>query len=123
MAGVIAFTVNKIEKKSDTYDFSQPDGAELEASSFELLESIVEKRAGPGILLLTSSNRLLYKDRQAWELCAQLGNGTGKSSSNGALPPAIIELANEINRLLQIWPDAKDWEQIRIKRVIGNPDH
>jgi DNA-binding CsgD family transcriptional regulator len=39
------------------------------------------------------------------------------------LPPAIIELANEINRLLQIWPEAKDWEQVRIKRVIGSPDH
>jgi DNA-binding CsgD family transcriptional regulator len=122
MAGVIAFTVNKTEKKSDAYELSQPEGAEEESSSFELLESIVEKRAGPGILLLTSSNQLLYKDRQAWELCAQLHHGTGKSS-NGALPPAIIELANEVNRLLQIWPDAKDWEQIRIKRVIGNPDH
>ena len=122
MSGVIAFTVNNAERQLDSCEFSRPEVADAEEASLELLESIVEKRAGPGILILTSSNKLLYKDRQAWELCAQLRNGAGKSS-NGALPHVILELATEITRLLQIWPDAKDWEQIRIKRVIGSPEH
>jgi DNA-binding NarL/FixJ family response regulator len=33
-----------------------------------------------------------------------------------------VDLCGEISKLLQIWTDVKDWEQIRIKRVIGSPN-
>jgi DNA-binding CsgD family transcriptional regulator len=126
MAGVISVTISKSDKipgyKDNGSRQAPPDGNDVYAdSSYQLTESIVEKRAGPGILILTSSSQLLYKDRRAWELCAEMNKGTGKTAS-GVLPPPIAELCTEINKLLQIWTDAKDWEQIRIKRVIGSPE-
>jgi DNA-binding CsgD family transcriptional regulator len=54
-------------------------------------------------------------------LCAEISNRAGSTTST-VLPTQIVELCEEVAKLLQIWTDAKDWEQIRIKRVIGNPD-
>jgi DNA-binding CsgD family transcriptional regulator len=125
MGGVISVTVTKsknVAAKPDDSGSSNP-GAEdgSKESPFDMTESIVEKRAGPGILILSTSNQLLYKDRRAWEMCADINKSAGKAA-NGVLPTAIVELCGEINKLLQVWTDAKDWEQIRIKRVIGSPD-
>jgi hypothetical protein len=49
MGGVVAFTVSKMEKNPSSYERSVPEGADVEDVSSELTESIVEKRAGPGI--------------------------------------------------------------------------
>ena len=35
-------------------------------------ERMAVPQAGPGIMLLTTSMRLLYKDRRAWDLCRQI---------------------------------------------------
>jgi DNA-binding CsgD family transcriptional regulator len=127
MAGVISLTVNKPEKTrsadnlpigAQTGDFKKPL---IDSSLNDFTHSIVGRRLGPGILILTSSTQLLYKDRRAWELCAEISDRSG-STANTVLPTQVVELCDEVTKLLQIWTDAKDWEQIRIKRVIGNPD-
>jgi DNA-binding CsgD family transcriptional regulator len=125
MGGVISVTVTKSKNVTTRADGSERPNRGTEGSSqdspFDMTESIVEKRAGPGILILSTSNQLLYKDRRAWEMCADINKSAGRSAS-GVLPTTIVELCGEINKLLQVWTDAKDWEQIRIKRVIGSPD-
>jgi DNA-binding CsgD family transcriptional regulator len=77
-------------------------------------ESIAEKRAGPGILILNTSGHLLYKDRRVWELCAALDKN---GDTTLTLPLPIQEVCAEINKLLLVRTDAKDWEQFRVKRV------
>ena len=127
MGGVISVTVSKSKNVTTQADGSgsanrgNGDEESGQDSPFDMTESIVEKRAGPGILILSTSNQLLYKDRRAWEMCADINRSAGKSA-NGVLPTTIVELCGEINKLLQVWTDAKDWEQIRINRVIGSPD-
>ncbi len=127
MAGVISLTLNKPEKKRSADDLqngaqsSDPRKSLMDSSLNDFTQSIVGRRLGPGILILTSSTQLLYKDRRAWELCAEMSNRAGGTAST-ALPTQVVELCDEVAKLLQIWTDAKDWEQIRIKRVIGNPD-
>jgi DNA-binding CsgD family transcriptional regulator len=129
MPGVISVSVNKTNTRRQT-EVEQKDrpkdekGAAVDPSNdaaYDISESIVERRAGPGILILGCTSQLLYKDRRAWELCAELNKDVGKSP-NGVLPSPIVELCSEIAKLLQVWTDAKDWEQIRIKRVIGNSE-
>jgi DNA-binding NarL/FixJ family response regulator len=96
--------------------------AELNQSSADYhVESIAEKRAGPGILLLSSSMQLLYRDRRTWELCAQINKAQNGKAANGVLPPAVAELCSEIMKTLQIRTEAKDWEHFRVKRIIGDP--
>ena len=92
-----------------------------EPSSSYHVESIAEKRAGPGILLLSSSMQLLYRDRRTWELCAQINKAQNGKAANGVLPTAVAELCSEIMKTLQVRTDAKDWEHFRVKRIIGDP--
>jgi ATP/maltotriose-dependent transcriptional regulator MalT len=84
------------------------------------VERIAEKRAGPGILLLSSSMQMLYRDRRTWELCAEINKIQSGTSANGVLPPAVAEVAAEIMKTLQVRTEAKDWEHFRVKRIIGD---
>ncbi|HEY3197097.1 MAG TPA: helix-turn-helix transcriptional regulator [Nitrospirales bacterium] len=116
VGGVISVSVRSSQKGSvsvtDNDDFKVLDD---EVSS-AFTESIAEKRAGPGILILSTSGHLLYKDRRAWQLCAAL-DPSGEEESVKTLPLPVQELCGEINKLLQVRTDAKDWEQFRVKRV------
>ncbi|TMQ27604.1 MAG: hypothetical protein E6K65_13835, partial [Nitrospirae bacterium] len=48
-------------------------------------ESMVFPYAGHGIMLLTASMRLLYKDRRAWELCQQIIRCQDGKAAHGVL--------------------------------------
>lgn len=95
--------------------------ADIEETSYDHAESIVAKRVGPCILMLSTSMQLLYSDRRTWELCAHISKDHEGKAANGVLPPAVAELCAEIIKHLQVRTDAKDWEQFRVKRVIGDP--
>jgi len=85
-------------------------------------ENIADKRMGPGILMLSPSMQLLYSDRRTWELFGRINKSQGGKATQGVLPPAVAELGAEIMKILQVRTDAKDWEQFRVKRVLGDPD-
>ena len=61
----------------------KPAPTPSESSTDYHLESIAEKRAGPGILLLSSSMQLMYRDRRTWELCAQINKAQNGKAANG----------------------------------------
>ena len=75
--------------------------------------------AGPGIMLLTTSMRLLYKDRRAWELCRQIIRCQDGKTANGVLPPAVASLVEQIQKILKLRTDPKDWEQIQLSCVVN----
>ena len=37
------------------------------------------------------------------------------------LPPAVEGLCSEIIKIMQVRTEVKDWEQFRVKRVVGDP--
>jgi DNA-binding CsgD family transcriptional regulator len=115
MGGVISVSIRNRQKGSVLE--TEPDrlGASDDETSAAYSESIADKRAGPGILILSTSGHLLYKDRRAWELCAQLDQSADKASKT--VPVPIQDLCSEINDVLQVRTDAKDWEQFRVKRI------
>ncbi|HEV8326769.1 MAG TPA: hypothetical protein VGQ08_04745, partial [Nitrospiraceae bacterium] len=75
--------------------------------------------AGPGIMLLTASMQLLYKDRRAWELCQQIIRCQDGKTANGVLPPAVASLVDQIRKILTVRTDPKDWEQIQLRRYVN----
>jgi DNA-binding CsgD family transcriptional regulator len=85
-------------------------------------ESIADKRMGPGILMLSPSMQLLYSDRRTWELFGRINKSQGSKATQGVLPPAVVELGAEIVKILQVRTEAKDWEEFRVKRVLGDPE-
>ena len=93
----------------------------LATGSVNHKERMAGSLAGPGIMLLTTSMRLLYKDRRAWELCQQIIRSQDRKTANGLLPPAVVSLVNQIQRILAVQTAPKDWEQIQLRRVVRTP--
>jgi DNA-binding CsgD family transcriptional regulator len=87
--------------------------------SIDHTESMAVPQAGPGIMLLTASMQLLYKDRRAGELCQQIIRSVDGKTANGVLPPAVACLVDQIRKILQVRTDPKDWEQIQLRRVVN----
>jgi DNA-binding CsgD family transcriptional regulator len=81
--------------------------------------SMAVPHAGPGIMLLTASMRLLYKDRRAGELCQQIIRCQDGKTANGVLPQAVASLVDQIRKTLKVRTDPKDWEQIQLRRVVN----
>ena len=82
--------------------------------SIDHTESKAVPHAGPGIMLLTASMRLLYKDRRAGELCQQIIRCQDGKTAHGVLPPAVASLVDQIGKTLTVRTDPKDWEQIQL---------
>lgn len=93
----------------------------IDVGSINHKESMAVSLAGPGIMLLSTSMRLLYKDRRAWELCRQIIRSQDGKTANGLLPPAVVSLVKQIQRILDAQTEPKDWEQIQLKRVVNTP--
>jgi len=82
-------------------------------------ESMVASHAGPGVMLLTASMQLLYKDRRASELCQQIIRSQERKTAKGVLPPAVASLVDQIQKTLTVRTDPKDWEQIQLRRIVN----
>jgi len=82
-------------------------------------DSLAGQHTGAGIILLSASMRLLYKDQRAGELCEQIIRSQGGKTANGVLPPAVVSLANEIRNIFQTPREAKDWEQFQLRRIVN----
>ncbi len=87
-------------------------------------ELIVDQRAGPGIVVLSTSMQLLHMNRQAAILGRHInqsekGHNEGKFAT-GVLPAALTELCNEIVKALHVRTEAKDWEQFEVKALAGD---
>jgi DNA-binding CsgD family transcriptional regulator len=94
---------------------------ELPLSS-DFIETLVEQRVGPGILLLSPALQLMHMDRRAWELSGKIMLAQNGMSATGVLPTAVTELCAEVITALQIRTDAKDWEQVQLRRLVSPPN-
>ena len=94
-------------------------------NSGDHVEAIADQRAGPGIVVLSSTMQLLHMNRQASELATQINkveNGREHQKiAHGVLPTALTELCGEVLKVLQVRTEAKDWEQFEVKRLAGDP--
>src|SRR5712692_444028 len=88
----------------------------------DFIETIAEQRVGPGILLLSSSLHLMHMNRRAWELSGKITQAQNGKAATGVLPMAVNELCAEVVTALQVRTNAKDWEQVQIRRLVGTPN-
>jgi DNA-binding CsgD family transcriptional regulator len=87
------------------------------------MENIAEQRSGPGIIVMTSGMRPIHMNRQAAELCREVAQDPAGQSPSGDLPAPIQDLGNDIRSMLQVRTEAKDWEQLQIRRLVGDTRH
>jgi len=96
-------------------------------SSFEFshdFNGIAGLRGGPGLLILSTDNRLLHMNRRGWELIRQINDCqtvTETVKAGGMLPTAVTEICAEIQTLLKAQLGSKDWEQLEVRRLVGDP--
>ena len=83
------------------------------------MNSIAEKRAGPGLLLMSASMQLIYCDPCARQLWLLLNKEVSGKMAYGVLPPDITNFCHEVIELLGVRRYAKDWEEFQLRRVIG----
>ena len=93
---------------------------ELPVSS-DFIEEIVEQRVGPGILLLSPALQLIHMNLRAWELSGKITQAENGKAATGVLPTAVTELCAEVVTAFQARTNAKDWEQVQIRRFGGHP--
>ena len=83
------------------------------------IETIAEQRVGPGIILLSSSLHLMHMNRRAWELSRKITQAHNGKTATGVLPTAVTELCAEVVTAFQVRTNAKDWDQVQIRRLVG----
>ncbi len=86
--------------------------------------NFIDKRVGPGVLVLSAPARVLYMNRTASELIQGLlvwesqGRNPGGRSARGLLPTSLRKIYGEIFEHLAKRPCAKDHEEFELKRVV-----
>jgi DNA-binding CsgD family transcriptional regulator len=78
--------------------------------------------AETGIIVLTASLQLRYRNQRARVLCEQINQCGNVKTASGVLPLAVTSLAEEIRKLLRIRTESKDWERIETRRLAGSAD-
>lgn len=78
---------------------------------------LADLRTGPGILILSTDTKLLHMNRRGWELVRQINESRSVKAVGGLLPTAVTQICTEIQRLMRIQRDSKDWEQIEVRRL------
>ena len=80
-------------------------------------EEIAEQRIGHGILIVSADGEVLMIDQRAGDFCRQMKDTTNETVV--ALPVPLMKMVKEIAELQQLRSHSKDWEDFRVKRVIG----
>jgi hypothetical protein len=78
----------------------------------DLARDASEKRANPGIIVLTHQGQLLYRNREAAELCAVKNQASLGQEARGVLPTEVINLCRNIADLMRVVTDVKDWKAV-----------
>src|SRR5439155_7389609 len=94
------------------------------------MNSIAEKRAGPGLLLMSASMQLIYCDPCARQLWLLLNKEVSGKMAYGVLPPDITNFCHEVIELLgrpkvrqglgRVSAQACDWHAHTADPVTGN---
>ncbi len=83
-------------------------------------KAIANRRTRLGIIVLTCSLELLYLNKQARELGMQYTQAQNMGAAGGVVPLDIMGVCQDLIALTRHTGNAKDCEEVSIKRVIGN---
>jgi two-component system, NarL family, nitrate/nitrite response regulator NarL len=86
----------------------------------EDFKEIADLRGGPGILILSTDMRLQHMNRRGWEFIRLINEEQAAKDAGGLLPVQVSQICAEIEKLLRGQADAKDWEQLEVRRLTGS---
>src|SRR2546428_3001995 len=89
--------------------------------SSDFIDTLVEQRVGPGILMLSPALKLMHMNRRAWELSRKITQGENGEAAPGVVPPAVPGLCAGVVTAVPVRTNAQDWEQGQHTRLVYTP--
>lgn len=91
----------------------------------EHVTPLAERSASPGVVVLSSSMKLLHMNRRAAELLRPVtrteGGPAGNQVAQAVLPAAAAELIADIYNVLRLPSEGKRGDLFEVTRQVGNP--
>ena len=87
----------------------------------DFIRATSEQRANPGVIVLTHQGHLLYMNREAAELCAEINQARLGHVARGVLPIEVVNLCHAITEQVTSVQDVKAWEGTDVRLVIADP--
>ena len=91
------------------------------AEAFVFTEAMAQDHLAPGVLVFTGTVQLLYMSQEARELTSRLQQARIGQSMRGVVPEGVLDICEDLVRLLRTNNAAKDWERLQRTRVTGAP--
>jgi DNA-binding CsgD family transcriptional regulator len=85
-------------------------------------QEIAARRVAPGVLFLTSSLQLIYKDQHSRHLCAVINQAQGVKTARGLLPPAVLEVCGEVAQLMKTARTSVRNQDLQVRQFVPHPD-
>src|SRR2546428_1079374 len=77
--------------------------------SSDFIDTLVEQRVGPGILMLSPALKLMHMNRRAWEVSRKITPGEDRKAATGGPPPAAPPLCRQDVPAFPVRTKAKCW--------------
>src|SRR2546428_4130880 len=87
----------------------------------DFIRATSEQRANPSVIVLTTQSQLLYMNREAVELCAEINQARLGHVARGVLPIEAVNLCHAINEQVTSGQDAKAWEGTEVRLGKADP--
>jgi DNA-binding CsgD family transcriptional regulator len=85
-------------------------------------QEIAARRVAPGVLFLTSSLELIYKDQYSRHLCAVINHAQGVKTARGLLPPAVLEVCGRVAQLMKTTRKSVRSQELQVRQLVPHPD-
>src|SRR2546426_12835208 len=86
----------------------------------DFIRATSEQRANPSVIVLTTQSQLLYMNREAVELCAEINQARLGHVARGVLPIEVVNLCHAISEEIAVVQDVKAWEGTHIRLMIAD---
>jgi DNA-binding CsgD family transcriptional regulator len=83
---------------------------------------IAAKRVSPGVLFLTSSLQLIYKDQHSVHLCTVINHAQGMKAARGLLPAAVLDVCSKVAELMKTAKTSVHAQNLQVRHVVHHPD-
>ena len=85
-------------------------------------QEIAARRVAPGVLFLTSSLQLIYKDQHSRHLCGVINDAQGVKTARGLLPRAVLDVCVEVAQLMKAARKSIGAQDLQVRQLVPHPD-
>src|SRR5436309_15262701 len=85
----------------------------------DFIRATSEQRTNPIVIVLNPQSQLLYMNREAVELCAEINQARLGHVARGVLPIEVVNLCHAISEEIAVVQDVKAWEGTHIRLLIA----